>query len=308
MDPTLHIAISCDHNYLTPFYVLLTSLFDNNKCYFSLHIIITGINQQEREKITSFVKEHHSEINFYDINEQVINGFPVLFYIPSTQAIYYRLFFPIIVPSKVDRLLYLDTDIVVVGNLEDLFKTDLGTYPVAAVADTEGDNREDLGIVEKGEYFNSGVLLIDVKRWRSHDITEKALRFVRENPTKILYGDQDALNGVLVNNWNKLPSKYNIMFSDCPRFVPKRKVRESLQGKVLVHFTSRHKPWSYRCANPYKYLYHSYLSKSPARKSKGYADFSFTPACLIVYLKLKVHELYYNLPLLVKFWRTVKVS
>jgi lipopolysaccharide biosynthesis glycosyltransferase len=303
----MHIALACDHFHLTPFFVLLTSLFDKNKMNIHLHLIITGINEKEKDAITNYANKNDAEVNFYAIDETLVSDFPVFIFHSATTAIYYRLLFPFLVPNEVERLLYIDTDIVVLGNLSQVMNTDLKGHPVAAVVDGYSAPRKDLGITKVGEYFNSGVLLMDIKEWKKQHITERTIQFIIDNPKKLAFGDQCALNAVLVNNWLKLDPSYNVMFSNVPAKMSRKHLRASLKGKLLLHFTTGQKPWRFMCKNPYKFIYQEYLSKAPVgRKARKYTDLTFTRGCIKAFIRIKLHDLTYEAPLLRNLWDAMK--
>ncbi|MBC5773496.1 glycosyltransferase family 8 protein [Pontibacter sp. KCTC 32443] len=305
---TINLAISCDDRYFKPFCVLITSILLNNKqSYFHFHVIITGIEEQIKEKIKNFVLTNNSKITFYTIDlfqPETLN-------LPDhpwfTSAIYYRIFFPLIVPANVDTLIYLDTDIVVVNKLDEMLEVPITDVPLAAVVDSNVSIREDLRIFEPGNYFNSGVLLINLNVWNKLQISQKAIDFIKLNPDKIPYGDQCALNAVLVNNWKKIDNKFNVMFQDVPRFVSKSEVVKSITDKVIIHFTTKHKPWTVSCVNPYRFLYSYYFYRCPLLfKASLYSDLNYSFYSLSSYLKLRLIELYYEFPVIKKFWKMIK--
>ncbi|MBO3273552.1 glycosyltransferase family 8 protein, partial [Hymenobacter defluvii] len=109
-----------------------------------------------------------------------------------TLANYYRLFFADLVPQHLEKLLYLDIDTLVVGNLSTLFQTELGDFAIGAVLDTEMHLRADLGLTTKSDYFNSGVLLINLPQWRQQRVTERACDIALRYPEKVQgWVDQD---------------------------------------------------------------------------------------------------------------------
>ncbi|PIQ22091.1 MAG: hypothetical protein COW65_05190, partial [Cytophagales bacterium CG18_big_fil_WC_8_21_14_2_50_42_9] len=130
----IHLAIAFDTNYIRHFFALFASILDSNKHNkIIVHAIITGVLKEEQEKIKSYALVNKALINFYEIDEAFVKTFVVTNH--WSAAVYYRLFFPLIVPPNIKRLLYLDTDIIVLNNLNSLFTMNLDDYPVAAVYD-----------------------------------------------------------------------------------------------------------------------------------------------------------------------------
>lgn len=290
---TINLAIAFDQNYITPFYVLLTSIFYNNKeSNVIIHTIATGVDEQEKNKICEYVHQNNGSIFFYEIDKNSVSGFGVPENSWLTAAAYYRLFFPSLIPKEVEKLIYIDTDTIIIGNLSDLYNLNIGSIPVAAVQETLRKPRPELGIYDRQNYFNSGVMLINIPEWKKQEISEKAIRYVRDFPGKLKCVDQDALNVVLVNNWYQLDRNYNVMFQDIPIDLPVKKYESFLKEKVIIHFSlGDHKPWRALCQNKFRYLYHYYLKKSPRSFEKKYTDFEFTPYKVYKFYKIKIREM-----------------
>ena len=295
----LHLAVAFDQNYITPFYVLITSIFQNSQgSPYHIHTIATGISDLEKDEISNFVRQHQSTISFYELDQAYVTDLVLPKDKYFTAAVYYRLLFPALVPTTVEKLLYLDTDIVVIGSLAELYHTDISGYPLGAVAEVNATkNRPDLGIHEVGTYFNSGVMLIDVAEWRQQQISEKAIRFLRDYPEKIVWADQDALNVVLMSNYVKLSSRFNIIPSFIPRFLPKNKYASFLKDKVIIHYTLKeHKPWNIQSINPFRYLYYKYLRLSPRSHEKIFKNSRLTGKVIKSFLKVRLKEILLTIP------------
>ena len=295
----LHLAVAFDQNYITPFYVLITSIFQNSQGRpYHIHTIATGISDREKDDITSFVRQQQSVISFYELDSASVAGLVLPKDKYFTAAVYYRLLLPALVPATVEKLLYLDTDIVVIGNLAELYQTDISGYSLGAVAEVNATrNRPDLGIYEVGTYFNSGVMLINVAEWRQQQVSEKATRFLRDYPEKIVWADQDALNVVLMNNYVKLPGRFNVIPFDIPRLLPKNKYAAFLKDKVVIHYTLKeHKPWDMQSINPFRYLYYKYLKQSPRAYEKKYRNSRPTAKAIKTFVQVRMKEQLLTIP------------
>jgi lipopolysaccharide biosynthesis glycosyltransferase len=287
----IHLAIAFDQNFITPFYVLLTSIFFNNKGKaLSFHVIAIKIDKKEKKKILHFIKENSAEIFFYEVDKNLVDRFVMPGKSHVSIATYYRLFFPSLVSDKVERLLYLDTDIVVIGDLLELYSIPMETFPLAASIDVIVSARPELGINNPQSSFNAGVLLINLREWRKQKISERTIQFLTENPHKIIFHDQDALNAVLISNWLKIDNRFNLTYFDIPINLPKRHFSSFLKDKVIIHYTTEHKPWLTLCRNRLRFLYHYYLTKSPLANKKKYTDLEWKNQLLYRYLKLRFKE------------------
>ena len=304
-DCVVHIGIAFDQTFVTPFYVLLTSIFSSHKeSPIHFHVIVTGISKDEKRNISVFVHQHNASISFYEVPEDMLS--PDL---PQSDAypisIYYRLLFPYLVPESVHRLLYLDTDIVVINSLQALYQTDIGDLPVGVVIESFVSSRPELGIFEAGRYFNSGVLLINVPKWKEQKITEKTLHFLAHNSHKLIWMDQDALNAVLINNFYPLDFKYNLTTEFIPKKLPRKELELFLKDKVIIHYTSGgiKKPWSGLSRNRLRHYYHYYLKKSPHAFQKKYTDFSYSLNYLVLFTKIRLLEFLIEHPWLWRLWQ-----
>jgi len=295
----IHLGIAFDNNYLSPFYALAASIFDyNRKNRIVIHAIATGLDDYVLNEIKTYVHQHNHEILFYTIDESMLSN--IVLVNKWTHAVYYRLLFPQLVPADIGRLLYIDTDTLVLNDLRELYEHQLHYHPVGAVYDNYVINHPEIGIEGTGNYFNSGVLLMDLQAWKEQKISEKAFDFLNNFPEKIVYVDQDALNVVLKDNWKKMAFKYNLLFSYISQTLPLSEQKDFLKDKVILHFTLQ-RPWSCISKNRFRTLYHYYLKNSPAPEKRKYTDWSGSK--IIPALRLRILEFYFDSPSLQKAWK-----
>lgn len=299
----IHIAIAFDQNYLHPFYALVTSILKNNRdASLHFHTIVTGVADDEKETIRKYVEASDATIAFYAVDEALIKKFVITG--KWSSAVYYRLFFPLLVPEGIERLLYLDSDTIVNRSLDGLYNNFLGEHPVAAVPDIYVKVQPLLNIHVDGEYFNSGVMLIDIARWKSQRVTESAIDYLTAYPERILFVDQCALNAVLHRNWQPLPERFNLLFSYVPDDLAASQVDDYLRDKVVIHFTLQ-RPWDMLSRNRLGYLYFHYLKQSPVGgKAKRFTNFSVGK--IPAYLKMKLVQLYFDMPMVTAQWKRWK--
>jgi lipopolysaccharide biosynthesis glycosyltransferase len=286
----IHVGIAFDQNYFNQFGALSCSIFKSKKIEDKIHfhIITPDLTKEQKQLLKQYVKNHDCLIYFYSIDFELTKQFITKG--EWTSAVYYRLFFPILLKDKCEKLLYLDSDIIVVNSIKPFFKIDLQNYPVAAVYDNYVKTQPLLGIEKEGEYFNSGVLLMDVKKWNEQNISEKSFKFLEENPEKIRFVDQCALNAVLKNNWLKIESKYNLLYSYVPWELPKKEQNKFLEDKIVIHYTLQ-RPWNMLCRNPLRHLYHKHLSDFPLKtNNKKFTDFSYKK--ISSFIKIHIFEIY----------------
>lgn len=262
------IIIGLDEAYLLPATVTVYSLLKNNpNAAFKIYIFIGEenstwleplINLINRMGSTAIIKSLTLESN---INLKINRHFSL--------ATYLRIFAPAMIDES--RVIYLDSDVLIIGDLSDLWKTSIGEFPVAAVRDFVIDDYHRLNLSPQMGYFNSGVMIMQFEEWKKLDLTNSILAYLEENPQRIEYADQCAINAVLQGNWFPLPPKWNIQTYDQKK-IPSLKSKEyfSLQeweeiqlSPKIIHFTGLPKPWNLGGNNPYRSLYWKYLRETP---------------------------------------------
>jgi lipopolysaccharide biosynthesis glycosyltransferase len=168
-------------------------------------------------------------------------------------------------PDDVDRVLYLDSDIVVVGDIAPLWTVDLQGGLLGAV-DIPGSDHgvSHLGLRAEDGYFNAGVLLIDLKQWRETRAMETVLGYVDAYPELMMRAvDQEALNACFHGRRKRLEYKWNVVWSfyrepvDLP--LARQELEEVRREARIIHYNSAVKPWSYFCDHPRKADYEKYL-------------------------------------------------
>jgi lipopolysaccharide biosynthesis glycosyltransferase len=250
----IEIFCACDERYLPHAATMLCSLLEHNRVS-RIHFLYSSIAEAELSKLTGFAAKYHTPITFYDMFSAKLQNLPVKWYL--SEAIYYRIIAPRLLPTDLDKILYLDSDIIVRQSLNKLWETKLAHHALAAVVDEE-EAPTVLGFPPGTKYFNAGVLLINLRYWRQHNVPERAIAFIKNNPDKVPYLDQDALNAILVDHWIELPGLWNAQTD----------AYWTGTDPAIVHFFSARKPWQWSCKHPFKHEYHKYRAKTPWRRYK----------------------------------------
>ncbi|MDT7783837.1 MAG: hypothetical protein QOF58_2256 [Pseudonocardiales bacterium] len=177
-----------------------------------------------------------------------------------SKAIYGRMSIPDVIEDE-PRVLYLDVDTLVLGDLRPLLVRDLGGHPIGAARDPicpligHGPGMpgwKALGLPEGRAYFNSGVMLLDLARIRDSRLFERAREFLAEHPDKVHFFDQDALNYAADGDWHRIESRWNTfaMSPRGPEYVhpaedinPLAGLIEDEKSAVVIHFAGHKKPW-----------------------------------------------------------------
>jgi lipopolysaccharide biosynthesis glycosyltransferase len=267
------ITCAIDTNYIRHCAVMLRSLYEANpKEEISVYIIYGEIDAAQKRKLAVCLGKFLRSVNFVQIDPKMLEGLPAFGHLPLST--YYRLLIPTALPHTVQKAIFLDCDLIVVDSLSSLWKTPLGDYPLAAVTDHHvKENCERIGLSVGSGYFNGGVMLIDLDKWRRRDILSRGLEFVRNTRATLKHCDQDILNHLFEGRWLHLDIRWNAaphIWGLCP--VPVDEAGEmmvqdtSAQNKPgIVHFagSGNAKPWHYKCAHPWKARYLELKKKTP---------------------------------------------
>ena len=341
----MSIILAADDHYAQHLGVTICSVLENNRqASVDIYVIDGGLSDANKERLRRLTETYSTSLKFLTVDQKTYERFSLGQHL--TPAAYYRLSIPDIVPAELERILYLDCDMVVISDLQELWNTDLGSCWVGAITDfgmielfggflfecplmkdeaqmrsqfaqaAQGYNRKmaayntlDIptvgmdparldevarfassaqvevkladsrgaltlekrdgklriyrmdgsfpkrpGFPKDAGYFNSGMLLIDLKKWRTEGIGRKTVEYIARNYQNAKFFDQDALNVTLQGRWLSLPEQFNVQ---CNIGVAEK------PDAVVIHYVSVFKPWYWFSHFPYSRHYATYLAKTP---------------------------------------------
>jgi lipopolysaccharide biosynthesis glycosyltransferase len=255
----MDVLFCFDQNYEQHFGVAVTSLLLHNpEQVQTVHIITERPSFKLKQQLSQLSAQYHVAIEIHEIESQQLEALKINDHF--TPAIYYRLMAANVLPPTLSKVLYLDADLVVTGAIDELYQTDVSGYSVAACGSKVVTTKQRLNL-QGDYYFNSGVMLINLEEWRRNDTGMKAIALVRDQPQRIKYADQDALNILIDGNFYQLDHKWNTLVDLDQRKYP---TAES----VIIHFVGSLKPWHSWCINEHKHIYWTYLKRSLWAKSR----------------------------------------
>jgi lipopolysaccharide biosynthesis glycosyltransferase len=247
----MHIVTATNNNYAKHLGVMLRSLLENKKSEIPIRIYVIdgGLFTSTKENLNSIVNPFNIQISFLRVKTSLYKQVRVSGHI-SKEA-YYRISIPDLLYTNVQKALYLDCDLIIEGDITELWRIDISDYFLAAIEDITGiDRKRALSIPNSSPYFNSGVMLLNLKKWRENNISSKVLNFIKHNHSKIVWWDQDALNAILYDKWLKLDNEWNLQtHAHSSQVIPK-----------IIHYSSQIKPWNGN--PPFKERYYEYLSRT----------------------------------------------
>ncbi len=239
------LIFAVDDNYAPFLSVTLKSILLNSSknYYYKIYVLNQGLSDKNIKKLNEYNYYGLSSIKYINVEKKLSNISEKLhlrdYY---TMTIYYRIFISSLFPQY-DKVLYLDSDLVVIGDIAELFNKDVGGFYVGAVVDEVVDKTQvfadyvELGLgVKRTEYFNSGVMLMNLKILRKINIEEKFLDLLLRFKFEVA-PDQDYFNVICKGNtklielgWNKSPIQ-NSCFND--------------KDLKIIHYKLALKPWHY---------------------------------------------------------------
>lgn len=268
----MDVLVCFQHNFVIPCGVMIKSLLDHHPNGISIHAVTDpDVTSHDKERICSVVNEYEkSSITFYDVDPFILLQLPRAKNKRFDRSVFYRLFLTSILPSTVTKVLYLDSDTLVVGDLSHLFNLGLGVGIAAVLNQSQNSEYfQRLNITKSQYYFNSGVLLINLEWWRTHEIEKKIIGYIKENAAILKNPDQDVLNYFFTQSRIILPLKYNVQsaFFYKEKYIEldekmKDEVKKAIINPVIIHFTGWDKPWMRTCSHPYKDEFLRYKSQT----------------------------------------------
>ncbi|MBQ2949294.1 MAG: glycosyltransferase family 8 protein [Clostridia bacterium] len=266
----MNILVTLDRNYLTPLRVMLTSLLMNHAGEpVHLYLAADGLTEEDVLSLERLCALHGAFIHPLKIRDDWFDRAPTVRY--YSRAMYYRLLAAQMLPETLDRVLYLDPDMLILQPLHELYNTEMGDHLYAAcihkglVDLSTPVNKIRLSTYENEGYFNSGMLLMNLPEIRRHVTPEDVFSYVERNRQLLLLPDQDVLNG--------LYGEYILPLDETLYNYDARHFREYLiasQGvcdldwvmrhTAILHFCGKHKPWNKAYHGRFGPLYKHYMS------------------------------------------------
>ncbi len=279
---TIHIAMAADRRFAMPLAVTVRSILRTlapGRCV-ALHLLDCGIPDGDKARLQASWRDDRLHVVWYHVDRHELRAFPVMAHF--SRAMYARLFVSRLLPRDIGKVMYLDADLLVLADIGLLWDEPFDDAACLAVPDVScpwvdggvtranyerfrlylGDhpiipNYRALGFSPSDPYFNSGVLVMDLDRWRADDISQRALDCLETHRRHLLWPDQYALNVALHGRWRPLDLAWNqgahifrypdwthspfdlASLARC-RFAPH-----------IVHFTTADKPWVRPEAHPF---------------------------------------------------------
>lgn len=261
---TFNVVYTIDKNY--PIFTLLSinSILENNLSNNKYHfyIIENNLTNNQKKMMKRFVNKRNQNIDFININNPIINNkkaYNSTYCTHITGIALARIYTSDLLPQDIDRVLYLDSDTLILSDLTPLFKTNIDNYMAGMVLNIT-ENEDAVLYKFKNGYYNSGVILMNLKKAREEGSPKQFEKYYNDNIDKFLYNktnekifplpDQDLINVVWDGKINKLDGKWN--------------QQQNLSTNTgILHYIGKNKPWYYNNPNNFNRLYWINWNKAP---------------------------------------------
>ena len=239
-----NICFSLDSKYTEQFCVSAVSILKNANAddNINFYILDGGLTENDKTNIELLKNIKDFSIEYLQINEKDFKDCPMLkeksdehkdYHV--TLPTYFRFKLPELLP-KLDKVLYLDCDVIVRTSLKELFAVSLKDKAVAMVEDVESKRESERLAIKK--YFNAGVMLINLDYWRKNNVSTLLFEYAKNNKKKILWQDQDVINAVLEGKIKSISLKWNYQY-----FLYNKINEQDLVECSILHLAGRFKPW-----------------------------------------------------------------
>lgn len=325
----MNIVACASDNYTMQCGVMFYSVCKNNAEEDIAFYVITddGFSEQHKSEIRQTVESFsNKKVFFVQVTDEQIDKFISFENSYYTRHVFYRLLMAELLPQEVEKVLYLDCDIIVRHSLRDLWNVDISKYAVGCVRDgleAEIEKFNRLGYSYDKGYFNSGVLLANLQYWRRTDAKNRFMNYIKQNAQAIRYPDQDVLNSVFVDEKLFLPFKYNAQSAllykhqylqiDYPKY--KDSIDEAVKDPVILHLSGA-RPWmkGNEKEHPYSIEFFKYKKLTlwrdvpQIKKTTVLSRKRYIKMLMIIYIRKALHFVGIGSGVIDKYNRTLRLS
>lgn len=265
---TLEIVVTCDEGYLGPLRIMLLSLRANNRAEnIRVWILHRGIPQLALESLAVFCGHIEIELAPRMVDQALFAHARSSERYP--QEMYYRMLAPHVIDADINRALYLDPDILIINPLTPIFDIELGACVFAAASHTDAIHPatalNNVRLNTSELYFNTGVILMDMRRAKALIDPDEIFAFAMEHERKLLFPDQDIFNALYGEHTLPVPDQ---VWNYDARKYPDNIIRTGgeatldwvMNNTAILHFCGRDKPWAPKYRGQFAALYKHYAT------------------------------------------------
>ncbi len=254
----------------------IASVCENNKSVKKIHfyLVYFDVNSKNKKELEKLIRKYKREVTIIELNsldEYFDFDFDTNGWNPIVLS---RLLLDKILPESLDRVLYLDGDTIVRGSLSELWNIDFNGKTIGmSIEPTIDKNRIKVLNMGNKPYYNAGVLMVDLNRWRKIKAGDKIIKYYKKFDGKLFANDQDAINGAMKDEIIIISPKYNFynIFNQysysflkkqmCPvEYISKEVFDDAVNDPVIIHYLGEERPWRKGNTHKYRSDYKKYLS------------------------------------------------
>lgn len=293
----IEIVTACDDNYARGVAAAMRSAIDSVPASRPVRIFVLdgGITDGSKAKLEESWQRDGVAVAWLAPDLDAIRDLPVSHHI--SLSTYLRILLAELVPSEIDKAIYLDADTLALRNLEHLWSIPLDgcyiaatqdafvpyidpevalTHPIHAMTLPRTDprpipNYQELGLNPRAPYFNAGIMLVNVARWRCDEVARRAFECLRDNAERVRWWDQYALNTLFSEQWKIVDPRWN-QNSHVYR-IPSWELSHYTEAELellrrepwIVHFDFKPKPWDLESRHPFRKAFFRSLDRTAYR-------------------------------------------
>jgi lipopolysaccharide biosynthesis glycosyltransferase len=287
------VLCAADENYIKPLAVTLFSAASTLRPGSHLQVLLFdgGISPSSWQGLKETLVDLPISVHVLRPNRAEVADLGISHHI--THTAYFRLLAARLLPKSLDKVIYLDSDVLLRSDITELWRLEVEPHYCLAATDIACPfvdaryadpkyhsaipylaaiapipNWKQLRLNPLSGYFNSGVMVLNLRRWRDEQIEVALLKCLRDNAKYVWCWDQYALNVIFSENWKPLPSRWNQgahVFEYPSKSYSPVEVSEYLAMRddpALIHFTTEFKPWLYRPYHPLRELWYQTLDQT----------------------------------------------
>lgn len=275
----MKVMYTCDNNYVWLMGISTISLFENNRDIDELKVYLLGenISEENKNELKKIGEKYGREVEVIDVPK--LNIPPSLVSARWPLSAFTRLFSGVILPDDVDRILYLDCDTIISGDISELENVVFNGNIAMGVKDCiSGTYKKNVGLDIDSPYINAGVILFDMDALRKIKINVEIENYMNRYEKLINYADQDILNGMLKGKIGELNPKYDVMTIDVvhtyeeiqqlrrpTNFYCKEELEQAVKNPAIIHYTTNMlvvRPWFTNTDHPFVGEFKKYMDMS----------------------------------------------
>lgn len=245
----MNVAVTINDTYFYPLYIMLNTLFAHNKdSKIHVFLIHSRVSEKYRKKLDNLCKQNGGKFTEVYVLEEEFSEAPSFSYF--TKEMYYRILVAKLLPENLDRVLYLDPDMVVNDSLKEFYEMPLDNCFFAGIRDRLQDDKKspywkELGFSGKSHYVNSGVLLCNLQLLRKEQNIQDVFQMLSERGERLKFPDQDLINVLYEGRIKRAADRYNLNPNHLYwwEYLGYNFAPFLLKKPAILHYMGKEKPW-----------------------------------------------------------------